>query len=148
MSSSPVVQAAAAEREDPLTDSRRELQDNELLTRGPQRQLKGPLQFTLVPSTPAEEPVETSAEAPLDVQPEAVAAIDGGGDLDQGDGSGEITVGPEDPSAQLVKSPVLRRGQKNGDVEIEASPRSRFPARRRSVSIPPTACSTSRRLAQ
>ena len=31
---------------------------------------------------------------------------------------GEITVGPEDPAAQLAKSPVLRKGQKSGDVEI------------------------------
>jgi hypothetical protein len=112
------MQAAAAEKEDPLTASRRALQDNELLTRGPQRQLKGPLQFTLVPSTPAEAPVEASAEAPLDVQTDAVAAADGSAEQDQGDGSGEITVGPEDPSAQLAKSPVLRRSQKNGDVEI------------------------------
>lgn len=115
----PVAQALAARAENPLTDSRRELQDNELLTRGPQRQLKGPLQFTMVPSTPSPEQAEAASAAPLDVQPEAVAAVDDpSAQQDQGDGSGEMTVGPEDPAAQLVKSPVLRRAQKPGEVEI------------------------------
>jgi len=115
----PVMQALTVTNEDPLTDSRRALQDNELLTSGPQRQLKGPLQFTLVPSTPPEQPVQATGDATADEQSETVAAVDDAtAEQDQGDGAGEMTVGPEDPAAQMVKSPVLRKAQKNGDVEI------------------------------
>lgn len=90
-----------------------ELQDNELLTRGPQRQLKGPLQVTMVPASEPEEPSEQVAEAvPVD------SDVADTGVADQGDGNGDIMVGPEDPSAQLAKSPVLQRGQKGGDVQI------------------------------
>jgi hypothetical protein len=108
--------AMAALADDAPIVLRPELHDNELLTNGPQRQLKGPLQITLVPSTPApEDTVEaTPASAPVDV----AAADATGQELDQGDGTGEITVGPEDPTAQLTKSPVLHKGQKNGDVAI------------------------------
>lgn len=98
-----------------LPDGRPELQDNELLTRGLQRQLKGPLQITLVTST---EPEAPTAEEPAEVaavEPEQEAV---GAEQDQGDGTGDITVGPEDPAAQLSRSPVLRKAQKNGDVEI------------------------------
>lgn len=99
---------------EPAPALRPELQDNELLTRGPQRQLKGPLQITLVPSS------EPDAPPAPEAVPVAVAAADDAvaAEPDQGDGSGDITVGPEDPAAQLSKSPVLRRGQKSGDVEI------------------------------
>lgn len=102
--------AAAAE---PAPTMRPELQDNELLTRGPQRQLKGPLQITLVPSSEPDVPQPEAAPVAVAVADDAAAA-----EPDQGDGSGDITVGPEDPAAQLSKSPVLRRGQKSGDVEI------------------------------
>lgn len=116
--SPPVAQALSARTVDPLAASRRDLQDNELLTNGPQRQLKGPLQFTLVPSTP-EAPSEASSDASTSSDATETASVDGPpGEQDQGDGAGEITVGPEDPAAQLTKSPVLRKGQKNGDVEI------------------------------
>ena len=118
----PVEQVAAAvttEAGDPLAASRRQLQDNELLTQGPQRQLKGPLQFTLVPSTPSEIMPGSSVEASNQIDPYAAATADtSSGEQDQGDGAGEIIVGPEDPTAQLAKSPVLRRGQKGGEVEI------------------------------
>ena len=101
---------AAGKSDDPLALSRYELQDNELLTHGPQRQLKGPLQITLVPSS------APSAEV---AQPAAVAAADAATPgQEQGDGSGDIVVGPEDPSAQRSKNPVLRKGDKAGDVEI------------------------------
>ena len=101
--------------------ARPELHDNELLTNGPQRQLKGPLQITLVPSSAAP---EASGEAAAASSPEAtpidVAASDAATtqEPDQGDGAGDITVGPEDPTAQLTKSPVLHKGQKIGQVEI------------------------------
>ena len=117
----PIEQVAAAvepEADDSLTVSRRQLQDNELLTQGPQRQLKGPLQFTLVPSTPADVPPQTGGEASAQSDPNAVASSDAPAEQEQGDGTGEITVGPEDPAAQLAKSPVLRKGPKSGDVEI------------------------------
>lgn len=108
---------AAASLDGSAPVGRPELQDNELLTSGPQRQLKGPLQITLVPSTAAPEAV---ADAAPDVASEVdVAASDAGAaEPDQGDGSGDITVGPEDPAAQLAKSPVLHKGQKTGEVEI------------------------------
>ena len=108
--------AMAGLADDSSMATRPELHDNELLTSGPQRQLKGPLQITLVPSTPAPEDVveATPASAPVDV-----AAVDATSqEPDQGDGTGEITVGPEDPTAKLTKSPVLHKGQKSGDVAI------------------------------
>lgn len=115
----PVEQALAAKSADPLASSRRELQDNELLTSGPQRQLKGPLQFTMVPSTPPETPPESAtAEASADVSGDMASADAAPGEQDQGDGAGDITVGPEDPAAPLSRSPVLRKGQKNGNLEI------------------------------
>ena len=114
-----VEQALAARSADPLASSRRELRDNELLTSGPQRQLKGPLQFTLVPSTPPEVLHEVPAEeSPAYASSEGVTADGSPGEQDEGDGAGEITVGPEDPAAQMSKSPVLRKGQKSGDLEI------------------------------
>lgn len=117
--SPPVEQALAAKNADPLSGSRRDLQDNELLTSGPQRQLKGPLQFTLVPSTPSEDPTDAATGDTVLDDPNEMAAADAPSDeQDQGDGTGDITVGPEDPTAQLVRSPVLRKGQKSGDVEI------------------------------
>lgn len=91
---------------------RPELQDNELLTRGLQRQLKGPLQITLVPSSTPEVPEEAPAVDLASVEPEAPP------EQDQGDGMGEMTVGPEDPAAGLVRSPVLRKASNKGDVEI------------------------------
>ncbi len=97
--------AAAGKSDDPLALSRYQLQDNELLTHGPQRQLKGPLEITLVPSSA---PIATVA----------VAATDPAAGQEQGDGPGDIVVGPEDPTAQRSKSPVLRMGDKAGDVEI------------------------------
>jgi hypothetical protein len=76
--------------------------------------LKGPLQITLVQSSEPDTPPAPEAV------PVAVAVADDAvvGEPDQGDGSGDITVGPEDPAAQLSKNPLLRRGQKSGDVEI------------------------------
>lgn len=109
----PAAAASFAVAAEPVPAMRPELQDNELLTRGPQRQLKGPLQFTLVPSSEPDVPQPDAAPVAVAVADDAVAA-----EPDQGDGSGDITVGPEDPAAQLSKSPVLRRGQKSGDVEI------------------------------
>jgi len=101
--------------DDSLRLARPELQDNELLTSGPQRQLKGSLQMTLVPSSAP----EGSAEPAAVPEPVDVAMDEGAGvEPDQGDGSGDMTVGPEDPAAQLVKSPVLRRAQSGGGVEI------------------------------
>lgn len=106
---------AAANAEEAPPSARQDLEDNELLTRGPQRQLKGPLQITLVPATEPDVPADQATE---------VASIDsdapdsGGVDQDQGDGAGDITVGPEDPAAQLAKSPVLQKGQKSGEVQI------------------------------
>jgi len=106
---------AAANAEEAPPAERQELEDNELLTRGPQRQLKGPLQITTVAATEPE-----AGEAP----PAEVAAADTDAsdtspvDLDQGDGAGDVTVGPEDPAAQLAKSPVLQKGQKSGEVQI------------------------------
>lgn len=98
---------------------RRQMQDNEVLTQGPQRQLKGPLQFTLVPSTSSEDPSAATSDASAETSV-AVAASDDAPvpEQDQGDGAGDVTVGPEDPSSQLVRSPVLRKGAKPGDVEI------------------------------
>lgn len=93
--------------------TRPELHDNELLTRGPQRQLKGPLQITLVPSS-APEPQEAPDVTPVNVAADESAPVE----LDQGDGSGEITVGPEDPAAQMARAPVLRKGAQSGDLEI------------------------------
>lgn len=90
---------------------RPELQDNELLTRGVQRQLKGSLQFTLVPASAPETPDGTADAELAAVEPEAT-------EQDQGDGTGEMTVGPEDPSAGLVRSPVLRKARTPGEVEI------------------------------
>ncbi|MEI8177439.1 hypothetical protein [Aestuariivirga sp.] len=106
--------------DDPPANARPELHDNELLTNGPQRQLKGPLQITLVPSSAAPEvAVDTTTVPPPQSEPVDVAATsDGAQEPDQGDGSGDITVGPEDPAAQLTRSPVLHKGQKSGDVEI------------------------------
>lgn len=115
----PVDLALAATSEVSLADPRRELQDNELLTTGLQRQLKGSLQFTVVASTPSEEPVEMGAGTSADAPPEEIATAGGSGlEQDQGDGAGEMTVGPEDPAAQLTRSPVLRKAQTSGDVEI------------------------------
>lgn len=92
-----------------------DLQDNELLTRGPQRQLKGPLQITMVPASETELPSgDVSPVASLD----ADSAEPSNASEDQGDGNGDITVGPEDPSAQLTRSPVLQSGQKSGEVQI------------------------------
>lgn len=117
----PIEQAAAAvapEPADPLAASRRELQDNEVLTLGPQRQLKGPLQFTSVPTTEAPA-APAPAEASVDAGAGQITAADATAvEPDQGDGSGDVTVGPEDPAAQLSRSPVLRKGQKSGDVQI------------------------------
>lgn len=96
--------AAPAKTADPLAISRQERADNELLTRGPQRQLKGPLQVTWVASSAA---VEEGAGSSGAASPEQ----------DQGDG-GEVTMGPEDPAAALSRSPVLRRGRQAGEVEI------------------------------
>lgn len=90
---------------------RPELQDNELLTHGLQRQLKGPLQFTLVPSSAPEVPDEAPAVELAAAEPEVP-------EQDQGDGMGEMTVGPEDPAAGLTRNPVLRKAQNKGDVEI------------------------------
>lgn len=116
----PIEQASAAiapDASDTPAVARRQLQDNELLTQGPQRQLKGPLQFTLVPSTAPEEPVEVATEPPAEsTDIAAVDVVDG--EQDQGDGAGDITVGPEDPAAQLSKSPVLRKSPTRGEVEI------------------------------
>lgn len=114
-----VAQVLSGASEDPLAASRRELQDNELLTSGPQRQLKGSLQFTVISSTPPEEPVEIASAPASDVQTDAFAvADDAPAEQDQGDGAGDMTVGPEDPAAQLSRSPVLHKGQKSGEVEI------------------------------
>jgi hypothetical protein len=109
--------AAAARVAGSQPVGRAELQDNELLTSGPQRQLKGPLQITLVPSTAAPEATPTDATA--EAQPVDVATADtASAEPDQGDGSGDMTVGPEDAAAQLSKSPVLHKGQKDGEMEI------------------------------
>lgn len=109
----PSAVAGFAASAEPAPVLRPELQDNELLTRGPQRQLKGPLQITLVPSSEADVPQPEAAPVAVAVADDATVA-----EPDQGDGSGDITVGPEDPAAQLSRSPLLRRGQKSGDVEI------------------------------
>lgn len=103
--------AFSSQLTDQLALSRRELQDNELLTRGLQRQLKGSLQFTVVPS---------SAPAVLDDEPSAefASAETEVLEQDQGDGLGEVTVGPEDPAAQLTRSPVLRKSKTKGEIEI------------------------------
>lgn len=100
--------AVPAKRADPLAISRHERADNELLTHGPQRQLKGSLQLTLVPA---------SAAAGEGTAEEMASAADAPAEQDQGDG-GDITVGPEDPAAALVRNPVLRRGKARGQVEI------------------------------
>lgn len=114
-----VALGIAPDVDDPLAASRRQLQDNELLTQGPQRQLKGPLQFTLVQSTPSETPTDASGDTSIEADSSAVASLDApSGEQDQGDGTGEMTVGPEDPAAQLSRSPVLRKGQKSGEIEI------------------------------
>lgn len=114
-----VAQALSEGSVDPLAASRRELQDNELLTSGPQRQLKGSLQFTVISSTPPEEPVDMAPAPADDVQSDAIAAADDApAERDPGDGAGDITVGPEDPAAQLSRSPVLRKAPKSGEVEI------------------------------
>ncbi len=101
------VAAVSGKTSDPLAVSRYERQDNELLTRGPQRQLKGPLQLTLVASAATGEPA---------AEPDGALASDMAGQ-DQGDGTGEMTVGPEDPAA-MVRSPLLRKGSKSGEVVI------------------------------
>jgi len=82
--------------------------DNELSTLGPQRQLKGALQITVVEQAAAETPQEAAdvAEAPLEDITSA-----GEGDF------GEDEVGPEGRGAQSMR-PVLRAGQKGGDLEI------------------------------
>ena len=95
--------AMSGKTTDPLSVSRYERRDNELLTKGPQRQLKGPLQITMVPaSVPA-----SQAEVASDTGAEPEDA--------QGDGAGE-GYGPEDPSR--VRSPVLRKDAKSGNLEI------------------------------
>lgn len=94
----------AGRTNDPLAVSRYEREDNELLTRGPQRQLKGPLQLTLLAA--AEDDIPDAQPAAEDMVSE-----------EQGDGSGGITVGPEDPAA-MVRSPLLRKGGKIGEVVI------------------------------
>lgn len=90
---------------------RPELQDNELLTRGLQRQLKGPLQFTLVPASTTRAAEDATNTDLASAEPEV-------SEQDQGDGAGDMTVGPEDPAAGLVRNPVLRKARKQGDVEI------------------------------
>jgi hypothetical protein len=103
--------AVASQLNDQLAVSRRELHDNELLTRGLQRQLKGSLQFTVVPSSA---PAILQEAAPTEL---ALAEAEEP-EQDQGDGMGEVTVGPEDPSAQLTRSPVLRKSTTKGEIEI------------------------------
>ena len=107
----PSPASVASRLEDQLAETRSNLRDNELLTRGLQRQLKGSLQFTVVPSSaPAvveESPPSEFALAEADVP-----------EQDEGDGLGEVTVGPEDPAAQLTKSPVLRKSKTRGEIEI------------------------------
>lgn len=49
---------------------------------------------------------------------DVAASEDTAQEPDQGDGTGDITVGPEDPTAKLAKSPVLHKGQNPGEVEI------------------------------
>lgn len=98
------VAAISGKTSDPLAVSRYERQDNELLTRGPQRQLKGPLQLTLVASAEGDEPFDTAATGDV-------------ADQEQGDGSGDMTVGPEDPAA-MSRSPLLRKGSKSGEIVI------------------------------
>lgn len=104
----PAIAAVSDKSSDPLAVSRYERQDNELLTSGPQRQLKGPLQLTLVPTANGQSPGAGLAAADQQGAPEQ----------EQGDGAGEITVGPEDPAAAMVRSPVLHRGETPGEVEI------------------------------
>lgn len=89
---------------DPLAVSRYDREDNELLTRGPQRQLKGPLQLTLI----------ASAEDGASEVPEAEEERS---EQDQGDGAGTITLGPEDPAA-MARIPLLRKGARSGEVVI------------------------------
>jgi hypothetical protein len=103
--------SVSSQRDDQLAESRSELADNELLTRGLQRQLKGSLQFTVVPS---------SAPAVVEDAPESeFASVDAETpEQDQGDGFGDVTVGPEDPAAQLTRSPVLRKSKTKGEIEI------------------------------
>lgn len=100
---------AAGKSDDPLAVSRYELHDNELLTHGLQRQLKGPLQVTLIPSSAPPVAEAATPVAVATVDPAAGAPVPAQGD---------ITVGPEDPAAKLSKSPVLRAGDKPGDVVI------------------------------
>lgn len=107
----PAVVAAVTGSDTPAANARPELQDNELLTRGLQRQLKGSLQLTLVQSSVPESEDEAPPVELAAAEPEAP-------EQDQGDGTGDITVGPEDPAAQLVKSPVLRKSATKGNVEI------------------------------
>jgi len=102
--------AISGKTTDPLAVSRYEREDNELLTRGPQRQLKGPLQLTLVPT-----------EQPQPAQLVTGSLPDGAAiGQDQGDGAGEITTGPEDPAnmSRTARAPVLRRSPTTGEVEI------------------------------
>jgi len=107
----PAMVSAATGHDVPPANARPELQDNELLTRGLQRQLKGSLQFTLVQSS--------APESADEAQPvELAAAEPDTPEQDQGDGTGEMTVGPEDPAAELVRSPVLRKSAIKGNVEI------------------------------
>lgn len=106
-----VVAVAATMADVPGRAARPELQDNELLTRGLQRQLKGPLRITLVPASTPDTPEESPAA-------ELASAETDGAEQDQGDGAGEMIVGPEDPTAGLVRNPVLRKARKQGDVEI------------------------------
>ena len=107
----PMPASVSSQLDDQMAESRSELADNELLTRGLQRQLKGSLQFTVVPS---------SAPAVLEDTPTSeFASVDAeASEQDQGDGFGDVTVGPEDPAGQLTRSPVLRKSKTKGEIEI------------------------------
>ena len=107
----PMPASVSSRLDGQIAESRSELADNELLTRGLQRQLKGSLQFTVVPS---------SAPAVLEDTPTSEFASVGSeaSEQDQGDGFGDVTVGPEDPAGQLTRSPVLRKSKTKGEIEI------------------------------
>lgn len=102
--------AVSGKSTDPLAVSRYERADNELLTKGPQRQLKGPLQLTLVPNEQLQSPPEELITASL---PDDATAPE----QEQGDGYGEVTTGPEDP-LKMVRVPLLRRARSSGNLEI------------------------------
>ncbi|MFN4140903.1 hypothetical protein [Aestuariivirga sp.] len=92
---------------DPLALSRLQRQDNELLTKGPQRQLKGPLQMSVVPS---------SSQAPAIAVEEPGApgvAADGGLVVE----AASYEYGPEADGPQAM-SPVLSKNPRTGQLEI------------------------------